>query len=83
MMVVKNQLIKAGFTQREVDAVVINPIQMKKVVVKFYRRYIDANIGTLEIKANNDILQYFYNSGLGSRKNASFGMLDLVTQDLL
>lgn len=83
MMVVKNQLMKAGFAQKEVENVVINPIQTKKVVVKFYRRYIDTSIGTFEIKANNDILQYFYDQGLGSRSSSGFGMLELVTQDLL
>lgn len=82
MMVVKNQLLKAGFSEWEVNDIAITPIQSKKVVVKFYRRFIDSNIGMFEIKANSDILQHIYDVGLGSRRNASFGMLDLVTQDL-
>ena len=26
-------------------------------------------------------LQYFYDQGIGSRKSAGFGMIDLITQD--
>ena len=81
--VVMNQVIKVGFTEEEANEVKINPIQCKKVVAKHYRRYIDITTGIFEIQGNNEILQYFYNEGIGSRKSAGFGMVDLVTQDLL
>ena len=81
--VVMNQVIKAGFTEEEANEVKINPIQCKKVVAKHYRRYIDITTGIFEIQGNNEVLQYFYNVGIGSRKSAGFGMIDLVTQDLL
>lgn len=82
-VILNNELIKAGFTKEEANEIKVNPIQCKKVVVKHYRRYIDTTIGMLEIQADNKILQHFYNVGIGSRKSAGFGMLDLVTQDLL
>lgn len=82
-IVLTNQLLSAGFTKKEAEAVKVNPIQCKKVVVKHYKRYIDTTTGVFEVQANNKILQYFYDSGFGSRKSMGFGMLDLVTQDLV
>ncbi|MCI6693537.1 MAG: CRISPR-associated endoribonuclease Cas6 [Clostridium sp.] len=82
IIVLTNQLLRAGFTKKEVEEVRVNPIQCKKVVVKHYRRYIDITTGILEIQANKKVLQYFYDYGIGSRKSMGFGMIDLVTQDL-
>lgn len=79
---VKNELIDAGFSEDEADKVTINPIQCKKAVAKHYKRYIDISLGMFEITASRFILQYLYNAGIGSRKSAGFGMLDLITQDL-
>ncbi|MCD2503222.1 CRISPR-associated endoribonuclease Cas6 [Clostridium sp. NSJ-145] len=83
MIVVKNQVIKRGFTEDEANSIVINPIQCKKVVVKHYKRYIDISTGVFEIRGNNEILQYFYDEGIGSRSSSGFGMLELITQDLM
>ncbi|KLE16526.1 CRISPR-associated endoribonuclease Cas6 [Clostridium sp. C8] len=82
-VVLSNQLLNSGFTEEEVNEVNINPIQCKKVVVKHYKRYIDTSVGLFEIKANNKILQHLYEVGVGSRKSMGFGLMDLVTQDLL
>lgn len=81
-VVLVNQALKAGFTESEANKVKVNPIQCKKVVAKHYKRYIDITTGMFEIQGNNEILQHFYNVGMGSRKSSGFGMLDLVTQDL-
>ena len=82
-IVLTNQLLSAGFTKLEAEKVKINPIQCKKVVAKHYRRYIDITTGIFEVQANNRILQHFYDVGVGSRKSMGFGMVDLVTQDLV
>ncbi|AAO35716.1 CRISPR-associated endoribonuclease Cas6 [Clostridium tetani] len=82
-VVLIKQILKAGFTEEEANDIKVNPIQCKKVVVKHYRRYIDTTTGLFEIQANNKILQHFYDVGIGSRKSMGFGMIDLVTQDLL
>ena len=74
---------QAGFSEDEINKIKVSPIQCKKVVVKHYGRYIDITTGMFEIQANNEILQYFYDQGIGSRKSAGFGMIDLITQDLL
>lgn len=81
-LVLSNELNNAGFSKEEIKAVCVNPIQCRKAVAKHYKRYIDISIGMIEISACKDILQYFYDVGIGSRKSSGFGMLDLVTQDL-
>ena len=81
--VLDRQLLGAGFTIDEIKTLTINPIQCKKVVVKHYRRFIDTSVGIFELQGNSNILQYIYDSGIGSRKSSGFGMIDLVTQDLL
>lgn len=80
--VLKNELINAGFSESQADNISINPIQCKKAVAKHYKRYIDITLGMIEISGNRFVLQYLYDTGIGSRKSAGFGMVDLVTQDL-
>ena len=82
-IVISNQLLNAGFSKIELENVKVNPIQCKKVVVKHYRRYIDITTGIFEIQGSSRVLQYFYDLGFGSRKSMGFGMIDLVTQDLV
>lgn len=82
-VVLYNQAIKLGIKEDEALNINVNPIQCKKVVVKHYRRYIDTTVGMIEIQGNPRLLQYFYDTGIGSRKSSGFGMLDLVTQDLI
>lgn len=82
-IVLRNQLIKKGFIEDEINEVKVNPIQCKKVVVKHYKRYIDTTVGMFQMEGNLEILQYLYSSGIGSRKSAGFGMIELVTQDLI
>jgi len=81
-LVLINELNNADFTKEEIQEVCVNPIQCRKTVAKHYKRYIDISVGIIEISACKDILQYFYDAGIGSRKSSGFGMLDLVTQDL-
>ncbi len=82
-IVLKNQASRLGFNEEDISNIKINPIQCKKVVAKHYGVYIDTTIGMLEVQAKPEILQSFYDCGIGSRKSAGFGMLDLVTQDLI
>lgn len=82
-VVLNNQLIKGGFNKTDIEKVIVNIIDCKKVVAKHYRRYIDLTTGIIEIKANPNILQYIYDVGIGSRKSFGFGQLDLITQDLV
>ena len=80
--ILRNELINAGFSEEQAESVSVNPIQCKKAVAKHYKRFIDISLGMIEISGCRFILQYLYDTGIGSRKSAGFGMLDLVTQDL-
>lgn len=82
-VVLKNQARQAGFSDYEIESIKFNPIQCKKIVAKHYKLYIDSTVGMFEMQGDSKLLQHFYNVGLGSRKSAGFGMIDLVTQDLL
>lgn len=82
-IVLYNQALQAGFNEEEAMEIKVNPIQCKKVVVKHYNRYIDTSVGMFEVHGNRRVLQHFYDAGIGSRKSMGFGMVDLVTQDLL
>jgi CRISPR-associated endoribonuclease Cas6 len=77
------QLSRAGFALAQAENIQVKPIQSKKVVVKHYERYIDVNVGMFEMQADTSVLQYLYQAGAGSRHSIGFGMLELVTQDLL
>ena len=41
-----------------------------------------SNVCTFEIECSKRVLKYLYESGIGSRKSAGFGMIELVTQDI-
>ena len=81
--VLLRQVTNAGFSREKGMNIKVNPIQCKKVVSKHYNGFIDLSIGMLEVEADPKVLQYFYESGIGSRKSEGFGMLELVTQDLI
>ncbi len=80
--ILRNELINAGFSEDQAESVSVNPIQCKKAVAKHYKRFIDISLGMIEISGSRFVLQYLYDTGIGSRKSAGFGMLDLVTQNL-
>ena len=82
LYVVRRQLEKAEFSQAEIDMLDINIIKSKKVVVKFYNQLIDSNVCMFEISCSKRVLKYLYESGIGSRTSAGFGMIELVTQDI-
>lgn len=70
----------AGFSEETAGCIHLRPIQCKKVVVKQFGLYIDVTVGVFEMEATPELLQYFYQAGLGSRKSQGTGMVDLVAQ---
>lgn len=81
-IVLKNEL-RSIISEKDIEEIVVNPIQCSKCVVKHYENYIDTSIGLFEISAKPYILNYLHNVGIGSRKSAGFGMIELVTSDLV
>lgn len=79
--VVKNQLGKHGFTPMEIESLDIKPLWCKKVIIKHYDNKIECTIGKILLKGTSDILQYLMDAGVGSRKSAGFGLLELIVQE--
>ena len=78
--IIKSQAIEAGFPKSMAGNINIVPVNGKKVLVKQYGIYIDVTIGTFLLEANPDILQYFYQAGLGSKHSMGYGLIDIISQ---
>jgi Uncharacterized protein predicted to be involved in DNA repair (RAMP superfamily) len=81
--VLKEQLQNAGFRVEDAENIQVKPIQCKKVISRYYNGYIDSTVGMFEMQGKPKVLQYLYMAGMGSRHSSGYGLLDLVTQDLL
>ena len=62
-------------------AIEFTPIQCRKVLVKHWRVFVDATCGVFELHGKPELLQYFYQAGLGSKHSSGFGMLEIVAED--
>lgn len=62
----------------DLESLVIKPLRTRKVVMDNYDIKITGNIGTIEIQGKPYLLDYFYKSGLGSRRAMGFSMLDIA-----
>ena len=71
----------AGFSMEDGRAIEFTPIQCRKVLVKHWRVFVDATCGVFELHGKPELLQYFYQAGLGSKHSSGFGMLEIVTED--
>ncbi len=79
--VLSAQAKEAGFSEEIAQNIGLSPIQCKKVVVKQFGVYIDATVGVFEIAAAPEVLQYFYQAGVGSRHSQGFGTVDILSQE--
>ena len=71
----------AGFSIEDGRAVEFTPIQCRKVLVKQWGVLVDAICGVFELRCKPELLQYFYQAGVGSKHSSGFGMLEIVTED--
>ena len=78
--IIRAQALEAGFSQSVSNHINILPIDGKKVLVKQYGVYIDVTVGKFLMEANQDLLQYFYQAGLGSKHSMGYGLIDVVSQ---
>ena len=69
----KRQAIYAGFAENEVQEIKIKTISGKKVVTRIYKQFIDISIGFFLIEAKPEILQYFYQVGVGGHSSMGYG----------
>lgn len=64
--------------QQESMQLRIQPIQTKKVVVRHYGQYIDGALGEFLLEGHPSLLNYLYNSGIGSRRSYGYGMFEIL-----
>lgn len=76
----KRQAEMAGYSSADIENISARAIQCEKTVIYSYGVYVDGNKGLIEIKANPEILQYFYQNSIGGHKSQGFGMLEVVAE---
>lgn len=79
--VLKVQAEEAGFLENVAEKIIMTPIQCRKVLVKQYGTYVDVTVGIFRLEGDSDLLQYFYQAGIGSKHSMGYGMLDIVSQE--
>ena len=75
---IKEQLKITDIPTEIVDTFKIKSINAKKVLIKFYEKCIECSTGTFEISGNKELLKYLYQTGMGSRHSAGFGMFQIM-----
>ena len=75
---IKIQCEKAGYTLEDIEKIKVNEVNGRKIVSKNYGVYIDSVSGIFDISATPEILKYLYTVGLGSKRSAGYGTIDLV-----
>lgn len=76
------QAEKAGFSKKIAEEINIVPIDCKKIVVKQYGVFIDVTKGVFLLEGNPDLLQYYYQAGIGSKHSMGYGLIDVIAQDI-
>lgn len=78
--IVKQQLLFEEFSEKLSETVLIKPINVKKTVVYHYGQYCEVTLGTFLVSGDKAVLSYILQNGMGSRKSACFGCVDLVSE---
>lgn len=80
LTILKVQAKLAGYSDKILEDLDIEPVQCKKVLVYHYNIYVDTSVGIFKMQGNPDVLQYLYKIGLGSKHSAGFGMVNVLKQ---
>lgn len=62
-----------------VDSFSIEPIKCRKVVVPTFGKLQDATLGIFKLKGEAKLLNFLYNSGIGSRRSEGRGKWELIS----
>ena len=74
-----NRILKEElpYKEKQVDELMYNFDRMKMVLVQAFNLKIPASIGEFTLKGDREILNHILKSGLGSRRNSGFGLVEL------
>ncbi len=75
---IKEQIKITDIPEDIVDTFEIKPINPKKVIIKFYEKCLECSTGVFEISGKKELLTYLYQSGMGSKHSAGFGMFQII-----
>lgn len=75
---IKEQLSITNIDKEKVDSFKLEPINAKKVIVKFYEKKIETSVGSFKMSGDKELLQYLYQAGVGSRHSSGFGMFEII-----
>ncbi|MEA4987111.1 MAG: CRISPR-associated endoribonuclease Cas6, partial [Anaerovorax sp.] len=75
----KRQAFEAGFSETYISSLKVNPVTCKKIVVYNYGIFFDATVGLFDIEGEPILLQHYYQNGIGSKRSAGFGMIDVIS----
>lgn len=75
---IKEQLKITDIKEDVINTFTITPIRAKKVVIKFYEKCLECSTGVFEISGDKELLRFLYQSGIGSRHSAGFGMFQII-----
>lgn len=59
--------------------VTIKPVSPKKTVARVFKLKVTANLGLYQLTGDKEVIEFLYEAGLGSRRNAGFGLFDIVS----
>ena len=76
----KRKWLSAGNKERDFRLAVslITDVPLKKEVTKYKGSYITAWHGAFVLDGNPEVLDFIYNTGLGSKNSQGFGMFELI-----
>lgn len=69
------EFLKVDISEREFEII---PYAPKKTVVNCFDMKVTANIGIYKLTGNPEILNFLYQSGIGCKRSAGFGMFEVI-----
>lgn len=72
---VKIQLQNSNLPENLAENLKLEPINAKKVIVKFYEKKMETSVGTFRLSGSSELLNYLYKTGM--RKQAWCGIWDV------
>ena len=56
----------------------INPLKTTKTVVRLYGSMIQGSLGIFELKGNKELLNFLYQTGIGSARSSGYGTFSII-----